>query len=232
VTVAVVSILFASGTGLVRAASTTLPGDQLYPVKRTWEDVLVLFAFNNQQRDALEVEHENERLHELQELFAEKRSAEVEFAGLVTSQNGNQWMVSGIPVTISAQTIVAAQDIVVGSAIQVKGQTQSDGAVAAQQIDLLPPGAKLPDPDDKSGSEEEKDEGETQLELDSASKGSAVETPNGSDNERPGLQSEEKSGSQDGTSGGDYGGSGDGSHDGSHEGSGDSGEHSGGEGDH
>jgi hypothetical protein len=34
---------FVSGTGLVRAA-TTLPGDNLYPVKRTWEDVLVLLT--------------------------------------------------------------------------------------------------------------------------------------------------------------------------------------------
>lgn len=57
VTLAVLAVLFASGTGLVRAASTTLPGDNLYPVKRTWEDVLVAFTFNVQQRDALEVEH-------------------------------------------------------------------------------------------------------------------------------------------------------------------------------
>ncbi|MGZ9221117.1 MAG: DUF5667 domain-containing protein, partial [Anaerolineales bacterium] len=62
VTLVVVAILFASGTGLVRAASTTLPGDNLYPVKRTWDDVLLLFALNGQQRAALEVEHENERL--------------------------------------------------------------------------------------------------------------------------------------------------------------------------
>src|SRR5512138_1119202 len=124
VTLAVVGILFASGTGLVRAASTTVPGDQLYPVKRTWEDVLVLFAINAQQRDALEVEHENERIQELQELFAEKRSAKVEFAGRVTNQSGTNWMVAGIPVVISAQTELQGQDIVVGSAVQVKGHTQ------------------------------------------------------------------------------------------------------------
>jgi len=39
VTLAVVATLFVSGTGLVRAASATLPGDNLYPVKRTWEYV-------------------------------------------------------------------------------------------------------------------------------------------------------------------------------------------------
>ena len=76
VTLAVVAILFASGTGLVRAASNTLPGDQLYPVKRTWEDVLVFMTFDSQQRNALEVEHENERITELKDLFAAKRSGE------------------------------------------------------------------------------------------------------------------------------------------------------------
>src|SRR5919106_1567424 len=49
VSLAVIAALFMSGTGLVSAASGTLPGDNLYPVKRTWEDVLILFTFNLQQ---------------------------------------------------------------------------------------------------------------------------------------------------------------------------------------
>ena len=159
VTLAVVAILFATGTGLVRAASTTVPGDHLYPVKRTWEDVLLLFTFNLQERHALEVEHENERLHELTELFAEQRSAEVEFAGQVISQNGNAWVVSGIPVVISAQTEIRDQEIVVGSAVRVEGQTQGNGAVSAEKIELLPPGAKLPDVDvDEEHELEEQDQ--------------------------------------------------------------------------
>ncbi|MGB8982647.1 MAG: DUF5667 domain-containing protein, partial [Anaerolineales bacterium] len=129
VTLTVVAALFISGTGLVQAASTTVPGDNLYPVKRTWEDLLLLFTFNLQQREALEVEHENERLHELQEVFAEGRSTEVEFTGLVTSQNGNEWLVSGIPVVISAQTEIRGQEIVIGSAVEVEGHTQGNLAV-------------------------------------------------------------------------------------------------------
>ncbi len=209
VTLAVVSILFASGTGLVRAASTTLPGDQLYPVKRTWEDVLVLFTFNLQQRDALEVEHENERLQELQGLFAEKRSAEVEFAGLVTSQNGTEWVVSGIPVAISPQTEIQDQGIVVGSAVQVKGQTQSNGAVFAEQIELLPPGVKLPD----IGAEQE-------LEDDSGKGFDATATPgSGYEQQNESLNDGSSKGSDSGSS--DHSGSSDGG--GSHESGSDSG---------
>jgi hypothetical protein len=154
VTLAVVTALFVSGTGLVRAASTTVPGDNLYPVKRTWEDVLLLFTFNLQQREALEIEHENERLHELRELFAEGRDADVEFAGLVTSQDGDQWVVAGIPVLVSSQTEVRGEGIVVGSAVRVEGHTQDNGAVIAEEIKLLPPDAKLPNLDDDHGKKE------------------------------------------------------------------------------
>jgi hypothetical protein len=149
VTLAVVATLFASGTGLVGASSNTLPGDNLYPVKRTWEGVRLLFAFNPQERDVLEVEHENERLHELQELLAEGRSAEAGFNGLVTSQNGNVWIVAGVRVIISSQTELRDAGMVVGSAVHVQGLTQDNNTFLAQQISLLSSHAKLPDVEDE-----------------------------------------------------------------------------------
>lgn len=171
VTLTVVAALFVSGTNLVRAASTTLPGDNLYPVKRTWEDVLLLFTFNLQEREALEVEHENERLHEVRELFAEGRSEDVEFGGLVTSQNGNEWVVSpGITVLVSTQTELRAGPIVVGSAVRVEGETRSDGMVLAERIEVLPPGATLPDMEDEH-------EGKNEQEQDNAGKGSEDDAP-------------------------------------------------------
>ena len=179
VTLTVLAVLFASGTGLVRAASTTLPGDNLYPVKRTWEDVLLTFTFNAQQRDALEVEHENERLHELQELFAEGRSANVDFAGLVTSQNGTDWVVSTVPVIISTQTEIRdqGQGIVIGSAVRVKGQTQDNNVVLAERIELLPAGAKLPEVQDEPEIEQENHQGSNQPTEDNSGKGSEGEAP-------------------------------------------------------
>jgi uncharacterized membrane protein YgcG len=177
VTLAVVAVLFASGTGLVRAASTTLPGDNLYPVKRTWEDVLLAFTFNPQQRDALEVEHENERLHELQEVFAEGRSAKVDFAGSVTSQLGNTWIVSNVQVIVSPQTEIRGGAIPVGSAVRVKGQAQDNKIVSAERIELLPAGAKLPDIGDEHEIEPEKNEGPTQENENNSGKGSGEETP-------------------------------------------------------
>ena len=176
VTLAVVAALFVSSTGLVRAASTTLPGDHLYPVKRTWEDMLVAFTFNVQQRDALEVEHENERLQELQELFAEKRSAPVDFSGSVTSQSGTEWVISGVTVMISAQTEIRDQGIGVGSPVRVKGQTQSTNIVLAERIELLPSSAILPDSGEEPELKQEDHEEATPQIKDNSGQGSERET--------------------------------------------------------
>jgi hypothetical protein len=165
VTLIVIGVLFISSTRLVQAASTTLPGDNLYPVKRTWEDMRILFTFDNQAREALEVEHENERLDELNDLFTEGRSAKVDFAGTVMSKNGDLWEVAKIPVLISAQTELGTQPVVVGNAVRVQGYTQLGGTVMAERVDLLPAGMPLPEVDDEheSSIEQEETEGEQQL---------------------------------------------------------------------
>ncbi len=179
VTLIVVGVLFISSTGLVRAASTTLPGDNLYPVKRTWEDVNILFTFNVQTREALAVEHENERLDELKNVFAAGRSVPVDFSGLVTRQNADLWLVAGIPVAVSTQTELPTQSIVVGNAIHVLGLTQKDGAVLAQRIELLSAGTPLPEvQDDNSFELEQENSGESnQAGEDNSGKGSGSETP-------------------------------------------------------
>jgi hypothetical protein len=178
VTLIILVLVFLSGTGLVRAASTTLPGDNLYPVKRTWEGVLVLFTFDPQAREVLEVEHENERLEELRELIAEGRSAEVDFAGYVTSQTRTEWQISGFPVVISDQTRMPDQPVGIGAAVRVRGQTQGDGIVIAERIELLPAGAILPEvEEDESGFEEENHGGQNPEIDDNSNTGSGNDTP-------------------------------------------------------
>lgn len=187
VTLAVVAALFVSGTGLVSAASTTLPGDNLYPVKRTWEDVLVMFTFNLQERDALEIEHENNRLDEVRELFAVGRPAEVEFSGIATSQNGNEWIIAGIRVLISDLTEVRDGPLAVGNAVRVHGYTQGDGLVLAERVRLLASDEKLPD---EVEIEQESQEGENHQGEDNSGPGSGNENSNDGDNSGPGSGDE------------------------------------------
>jgi len=180
VSLAMIGVLFISSTNLVRASTTTIPGDNLYPVKRTWEDVRVLLTFDNQAREELEVEHENERLEEVGDLFAKGRSARVDFVGTVTSQNGNLWLVSKIPVLITAQTNLAGLSVPVGNAIRVRGFTQADGTVLAEVVDLLPAGNPLPtlNEDKASEIEQEKSQSGQTVGEDHSGKGSDDEISN------------------------------------------------------
>ena len=164
-------VIFASGTSLVGAASTSVPGDNLYGVKRSWEAMQLFFTFNARTREALEVEHENERLDELKELFASGRSAEVSFSGLVINQSRDEWLVSGIPVGISSETEMPGNAVPLDSPVRVEGVTQADGSVLAQRIDLLSPDAILPE------FEGEKDGGSEQQNDNRSGSGSDNEAP-------------------------------------------------------
>lgn len=184
VTLVVLVVVFASGTGLVRAASMTLPGDNLYTVKRTWEGVTLLFTIDLQKRASLEVEHENERLDELRELFANGRSAKVDFAGRVTRQNADKWLVAGFWIMISSETDMADAPVPVGAAVRVVGFTQSDGMVRVERVELLPPGSSLPK------YEEENNEGSHQSGNEGPGSGSENEAPQVEETKTPEPQLE------------------------------------------
>jgi len=141
----VLALIFGiSGTGLVRASNGALPGDNLYPVKRTWEDVRLLFVFSSEGREELEDEFERERVHEVDELLSEGRHETIAFAGLVMAQNGDYWVVSNIPVQITPDSILPVDPVTVGASIMVEGHTNLQGFVEADHVRLMEPGISLP----------------------------------------------------------------------------------------
>ncbi len=154
-------IFFLSGTGLVRASSGALPGDNLYGVKRTWEGVRLLLTLNAEVRETLELEYGNERLHEIDELLAEGREEPVTFSGHVTAQNSDVWTVAGVPVRISSQTRLPEQPIETGAGLRITGRTDTEGFLVADTIDLLPPGATIPPIDNDGGDDHDEDDDET-----------------------------------------------------------------------
>jgi len=137
-------IFILSGTGLVRASDGALPGDNLYPIKRTWEGMRLHLVFDPDVREELEDEFEQERLHEIDELLAEGRHEKITFAGLVTDQNGEQWVVSGISVQITPDSKLPADPVTVGASIIVEGHTNAQGHVEADRVDILERGISLP----------------------------------------------------------------------------------------
>ncbi|MGZ6316918.1 MAG: DUF5667 domain-containing protein, partial [Anaerolineales bacterium] len=144
ITVGLVGALVLTSTGLVSAASGTLPGQQLYPVKRTWESVQLMFVFSPEQRDVLESDFEQERLNETSALLGRRLAAPISFSGLLSRQSDGKWLISGIPVMVSASTTLPAVPIVDGAPVTVTGTTRADGLVEAQQIWVLQPGSALP----------------------------------------------------------------------------------------
>ncbi|MBI3626900.1 hypothetical protein HY224_02555 [Candidatus Uhrbacteria bacterium] len=58
-------VVMMSGAGLVRAASDALPGDNLYTVKRGWENVKYALAIRDQSRVELELKTAQLRVREL-----------------------------------------------------------------------------------------------------------------------------------------------------------------------
>ena len=128
-----------SGTGLVGASATALPGENLYPVKRTWEDLQLFFIFDKDARDAVQSQFETERLHEVNELLAEGRHEVIQFAGVFMQVNGTNY-VSGITVVVPA----TLQTPEIGTAVIVTGRTNAQGFVELESIELLPEGVFVP----------------------------------------------------------------------------------------
>ena len=144
VSLAIAFLFFLSGTGLVSASGGALPGDDLYPVKRTWEDVRLLLVLNPESRAELEDEFERERLHEIDELLAEGRHETIRFAGVVTEQNGNLWIVSTVPVQITADSRLPETAVKIGTSVTVQGRTNAQGFVEAERVEILGSDVVLP----------------------------------------------------------------------------------------
>lgn len=130
-------LLLLSATGLVRASAAALPGEQLYHVKRTWEEIRLLLTFDATIREQLKGQFEQERVNEIVSLLIEGREASVEFTGTVEEQNGNRWLISGIPVKISAATLLPEETLQVGAIVNVTGRTTQNGYVEAHQIEIV-----------------------------------------------------------------------------------------------
>jgi uncharacterized membrane protein YgcG len=139
----VATVLVVSGNGLVRASSTSVPGENLYPVKRSWESLRLMLTLNEDLRSELEFEFENERLEEVGELIAEGRTERIQFAGVFMELNGMLY-VSGVPILITEDTQLPSQLVEVGSSVLVLGHTIDQGIVEVEKLELLPPGTIVP----------------------------------------------------------------------------------------
>ncbi len=130
---AVVILVGAGGTGLVNASSSSLPGDGLYGVKLTWENIRLKLTSSEEERLTLEEEFEQERLTEVGGLLSRERQERVKFPGRVDSMQEGSLLVSGVTVLVTPETRVDGQ-IIPGAWVEVEGRTTPGGVVNASRI--------------------------------------------------------------------------------------------------
>ncbi len=140
VVVALIVVLL-TGTGIVSANS--LPGDPLYGIKLASENVRIWLTPDSESRVLLRSYYDSLRVAEVKQVLEKGRETQVSFTGVVERVEGNTLIVQGIPVQISA--IQSSEPPVPGAKVQVVAQTQSDGTVAANSVDIEP-ADELPSP--------------------------------------------------------------------------------------
>lgn len=119
-------------TGLYYASASTLPGDRLYPFKRTLENVRIQLAVDPASRLQLEQEYSRRREHETEALLSEGRSEEVTFSGVLASRIGSEWQVGGFTVRVTDDAEVVG-DPRIGFYVDVTAELR-EGALTALKI--------------------------------------------------------------------------------------------------
>lgn len=138
-----VAVVLLLGYALITSANNAIPGDGLYPVKRTIENIRLINASNPQQVINLSEQFQEERLREIEALLRSGRDADVIFEGDIEALNITNWVISGLTVLIDNSTVVEGSARV-GEMARVEGHT-SGGSLFAHHISVL---TGRPDPEE------------------------------------------------------------------------------------
>jgi hypothetical protein len=121
--IVIVALVFGLlSTGLVSASS--LPGDTLYPVKLTLEQIQLSTTSSISQRLSLQEQFDEVRAQEVNQLTDTNRSATVTFSGIPAKMNGD-WLVAGIKLDVTQQDSQMLDNLQ-GYVVQVTGETQGN----------------------------------------------------------------------------------------------------------
>jgi len=145
----VLALFFITGNGLLIASAKSLPGDILYPLKRSMEGISLLLAPNSKVKAEIQKEISSRRIDETESLLSEKRVETVDFGGQVSKQLSDGWTIAGIHVQVTWETQMEGA-LALGARVKVLGQTQLDGSVLAAEVKVE--SGKHEHEDNRSGS--------------------------------------------------------------------------------
>lgn len=139
---AVLIVCIAMSVGTVTASARALPGDLLYPVKRTVEQIELLVIRDNDREAEYLRQLAQRRREEARRVLELKRRVSLEFAGVLHRAENGQWTVGGIPVQIDPEAaanagvqpgdLVEIRGIAAGGEMQVLRITEGSGLPKAR----------------------------------------------------------------------------------------------------
>ena len=129
----VVVLIMAVATSIVSAQS--IPGDFLYPVKLAGEQTRLLLTSNQESRLTLLEGYDATRASEVEHVLQDRRSIDVNFAGLLTRSENDMWKVAGVPVTFNSE-LAPQFNRLLGAYVVINGLAFSNGTVQVTQINL------------------------------------------------------------------------------------------------
>lgn len=112
-------VLIIGGTALITLSTPALPGDALYGVKRTIEEIRLSLAAD---RTIVAEQLEQTRRDEVATLIDAGRIQEVEFSGIIESMQGDVWQISSLTVLLNSNTQIDG-DAQLGRSAFVRGLT-------------------------------------------------------------------------------------------------------------
>lgn len=140
---AFVLLFLLAGSLLLTLSANALPGDSLYGAKLFLESVRLNYSSDAEDAAAILESYRQERLDEIERLLALGRSAEVMFNGRLDELTADQWIVDGLPVTITPATIIHSP-VVTGLEVRIIGRT-ANGVLLATEVEVA--SGSLPQPD-------------------------------------------------------------------------------------
>ena len=130
-----VLVILLSGSGLIVASARTLPGDAIYPIKRVVESIQLGLTFDPATHDQIESQFQERRLEEVEQLLDLNRTELVSFYGEVNQQNPDVWVIDGLEVLITPETLIIGK-IKLGDLVEVEGLTLPSGQVQVSELHL------------------------------------------------------------------------------------------------
>ncbi len=127
---AVLVVLVALFPLSIVASADSLPGDLLYPVKRSTEQVRLFFTIDDVERQALQEQYAQERRAEVRAVARLGRQVTVEIEGPVEAISAGRWLVDGFDITITKETVWEGRPRV-GLSVYARVQVQPDGTLVA-----------------------------------------------------------------------------------------------------